>query len=48
MSSYDAPFDVVERFLHRSVLSATNNSKKVIEKLFCNKKINYSLFQEAI
>lgn len=47
LSEYDAPFEVVAMFAHRSSLSATNNKKKTIEKLFWNGKgeINkYKLF----
>ena len=47
MSSYEAPFDVIEQFEHRCKFSPTKNNK-VIEKLFCNKTSNYSLFSEAI
>ena len=32
ISEYDAPFEEVEMFSHRSSLSATNNKKKTIEK----------------
>lgn len=38
VSEYDAPFEMVEMFSHRSSLSATNNKKKTIEKLFWNGK----------
>lgn len=38
ISEYNAPFEMVEMFSHRSSLSATNNAKKTIEKLFWNKK----------
>ena len=47
LSEYDAPFECVEQYGHRSTLSATNNSKIVIEKLFWNGKGNpkqYKLF----
>lgn len=46
ISEYNAPFEMVEMFSHRSSLSATNNAKKTVEKLFCNKQeiINYKLF----
>lgn len=47
LSEYDAPFEVVASFAHRSSLSATNNKKKTIEKLYWNSKgeINkYKLF----
>jgi site-specific DNA-adenine methylase len=36
LSSYEAPYLSVLEMSHRSTLSATNNSKKVIEKLFTN------------
>lgn len=48
MSEYEAPFEKVEMFKHRSSLSATNNKKKVFESIFWNgkgKQSNYSLFQ---
>lgn len=38
ISEYDAPFEMVEMFAHRSSLSATNNKKKTVEKLFWNGK----------
>ena len=38
MSSYEAPFECVFELSHRSTLSASNNNKKVVEKLFCNQK----------
>jgi len=38
ISEYDAPFEGVEAFTHRSLLSATNNKKKTIEKIFWNGK----------
>ncbi|MFA5243684.1 MAG: DNA adenine methylase [Pedobacter sp.] len=38
ISEYDAPFEEVESFTHRSSLSATNNKKKTIEKIFWNGK----------
>lgn len=38
LSEYDAPFECVERFTHRSSLSATNNKKKTIESIFWNGK----------
>lgn len=38
LSSYEAPMEEVMSIEHRSVLSATNNSKKVLEKLFVNHK----------
>lgn len=36
ISEYDAPFQEIEAFRHRSSLSATNNKKKTIEKIFCH------------
>lgn len=38
LSEYDAPFAQVHAFTHRSSLSATNNKKKTIEKIFWNGK----------
>jgi len=38
ISEYDAPFQEIEAFTHRSSLSATNNKKKTIEKIFWNGK----------
>jgi site-specific DNA-adenine methylase len=38
ISEYNAPFSQVHAFTHRSSLSATNNKKKTIEKLFWNEK----------
>jgi site-specific DNA-adenine methylase len=38
LSEYNAPFECVERFTHRSSLSATNNKKKTIESIFWNGK----------
>jgi len=38
LSEYDAPFEKIEMFKHRSSLSATNNKKKTIECLFWNGK----------
>lgn len=38
LSEYDAPFEMVEMFSHRSSLSATNNKKKTIESIFWNGK----------
>ena len=38
LSEYEAPFEVVMEMNHRSSLSATNNSKKTIEKLFVNRR----------
>lgn len=40
LSEYDAPFEQVHAFTHRSSLSATNNKKKTIEKLFWNGRGN--------
>jgi len=40
ISEYDAPFQEIEAFTHRSSLSATNNKKKTIEKIFWNGKGN--------
>jgi site-specific DNA-adenine methylase len=37
-SEYDMPFTEVMAFTHRSSLSATNNKKKTIEKIFWNGK----------
>ena len=36
VSSYESPLEEVLSIEHRSILSSTNNSKKVQEKLFCN------------
>ena len=36
ISEYDAPFAEVHAFTHRSSLSATNNKKKTVEKIFWN------------
>lgn len=47
LSEYDAPFEKIETFKHRSSLSATNNKKKVFESIFWNGKgeiNNYKLF----
>jgi len=47
ISEYDAPFKEVHSFTHRSSLSATNNKKKTIEKLFYNENgnaFNHKLF----
>lgn len=47
ISEYDAPFQECEMFSHRSTLSATNNKKKVVERLFWNGKgdvFNHKLF----
>jgi len=38
ISEYDAPFEEVFAFKHRSSLSATNNKKQTIEKIFWNGK----------
>ena len=38
VSSYEFDLPCVFELSHRSLLSATNNSKKVIEKLFCNQE----------
>lgn len=38
ISEYDAPFECVEMFSHRSSLSATNNKKKTVESIFWNGK----------
>lgn len=38
ISEYNAPFNEVKAFMHRSSLSATNNAKKTIEKIFWNGK----------
>lgn len=40
ISEYEAPFQEVEAFRHRSSLSATNNKKKTIERIFWNGKGN--------
>ena len=40
LSEYDAPFEKIEMFAHRSSLSATNNKKKVFESIFWNGKGN--------
>lgn len=40
ISEYEAPFKEVHAFRHRSSLSATNNKKQTIEKLFWNGKGN--------
>ena len=47
ISEYDAPFKEVHAFSHRSSLSATNNKKKTIERIFWNGRgevFNYKLF----
>lgn len=38
ISEYNAPFIEIEAFEHRSSLSATNNKKKTIERIFWNGK----------
>jgi hypothetical protein len=38
ISEYETPFKEVNAFKHRSSLSATNNKKKTIEKIFWNEK----------
>jgi len=38
ISEYNAPFKEVTAFTHRSSLSATNNKKKTVEKIFWNGK----------
>ena len=38
ISSYDFDLPCVFELSHRSSLSATNNGKKVVEKLFCNQE----------
>jgi hypothetical protein len=38
LSEYNAPFERIEAFGHRSSLSATNNAKKTLESLFWNGK----------
>lgn len=38
LSEYDAPFEKIEMFSHRSSLSAINNKKKVYESIFWNGK----------
>jgi len=38
ISEYDAPFKQVMSFEHRSSMSATNNKKKTLEKIFWNEK----------
>lgn len=38
VSEYNSPFTEVKAFTHRSSLSATNNKKKTIEKIFWNGK----------
>lgn len=41
ISEYSAPFQEVHAFRHRSSLSATNNGKQTIEKIFWNGKGEY-------
>lgn len=38
LSEYDAPFECIHRFSHRSSLSGTNNKNKTIESIFWNGK----------
>jgi len=38
VSSYEAPLYEVHGWKHRSILSATNNNKRVTEKLYCNRQ----------
>jgi len=40
ISEYNTPFQEVHAFTHRSSLSATNNAKKTVEKIFWNGKGN--------
>jgi len=40
VSSYEFDLPCVFELNHRSSLSATNNAKKVVEKLFCNREEN--------
>ena len=47
LSEYNAPFEIIAQHSHRSTLSATNNKRKVKERLFWNGKgvVNeYKLF----
>ena len=46
VSSYEYDLPCVHEIKHSSTLSATNNSKKVIEKIFCNRPehVNNKLF----
>ena len=47
ISSYEFPFYEIAKFKHLSTLSATNNSKVVYEKLFCNiKESNNIIYSE--
>jgi len=39
VSSYDFDLPLVKSINHRSSLSATNNAKKVVENLYCNREI---------
>lgn len=41
ISEYDTPFKELHAFKHRSSLSATNNKKQTIEKIFWNGKGDY-------
>jgi site-specific DNA-adenine methylase len=38
LSSYESEFPCIAEFQHKSTLSATNNAKSVVEKLFTNIK----------
>ena len=38
LSSYESPLHIVNEFSHRSLMDANSNDKKVVEKLFCNRK----------
>lgn len=38
VSSYDAPMSCVFEIAHRSTLAATDNNRRVTERLFCNQK----------
>lgn len=42
MSEYNAPFECIKELKHRSSLSATNNKKKVVERIFWNGKGNFT------
>ena len=42
ISEYDSPFKEVHAFTHRSSLSANNNKKKTVEKIFWNGKGKYT------
>ena len=37
LSSYESPLHIVNEFSHRSLMD-TNNDKKIVEKLFCNRE----------